>query len=106
MDINSELPEDLQRKIQLLTLEHPCATLIKREIERLNCDRVYKFKFDGKVVCQVNGIDFFATEYFAKLNGHDDDDDSNFAEELFNMLFVSDTSSDEERRRKQFFNKN
>ena len=96
MDIYSELPEDLQRKIQFLTLEHPCATLIKREIERLNCDRVYKFKFDGKVVCQVNGIDFFATEYFAKLNGHDDDD-SNFAEELFNMLFdVSDTSSEED----------
>jgi hypothetical protein len=95
MEIYTELPEDLQRKIQLLTLEHPCATLIKREIERLNCDRVYKFKFDGKVVCQVNGVDFFATEYFTKLNGHDDDD-SNFAEELFNMLFdVSDTSSDE-----------
>ena len=97
MEIYSKLPEDLQRKIQFLTLEHPCAALIKREIERLSCDRVYKFKFDGKVVCQVNGIDFFATEYFTKLNGHDEDDDSIFAEELFNMLFdVSDTSSEEE----------
>ena len=95
MEMYDKLPEDLQRKIQFLTLEHPCATLIKREIERLNCNRLYKFKLDGKVVCQVNVVDFFATEYFAKLNGHDDD--SNFAEELFNMLFnVSDTSSDEE----------
>ena len=96
MEIYSKLPEDLQRKIQFSTLEHPCAALITREIERLNCNRVYKFKLDGKAVCQVNGIDYFATEYFKKLNGHDDDD-SNFAEELFNMLFdVSDTSSDEE----------
>lgn len=88
------LPDELKTKVKYFALEHPTARLIRDEIERLLCNRTYKFKVDGQKVCQINGIDFFASEYFHQLNGSDSESVSSA---LLGMLFeFSDTSSGEE----------
>jgi len=70
--------------------------IIKDEIERLNCDITFKFKekTDGRTVCKIRGIDFFANEYFLQYN---DDSPRTSDDDLFNTMFeVSSTSSDED----------
>ena len=54
MDIYRLLPIELQKKINYFVLEHPCAKIIKDEIERLNCNLTFKFKdTDGKIICKI-----------------------------------------------------
>jgi hypothetical protein len=94
MNIYMRLPEELKRKVKYFTLEHPTARMIQDEIERLLCNRVYKFKVDGQKSCQINGIDFFASEYFLQFKGSDSE---SISSALLGMLFeYSDTSSDED----------
>lgn len=96
MNIYARLPDDLKSKVKYFALEHPTAALIKDEVERLLCNRIYKFRVDGQKVCQINGLDFFASEYFLQRNGSDGESVSSA---LFGMLFeFSDTSSDEDVR--------
>ena len=86
------LPAELKGKVKYFTLEHPTARMIQDEIQRLLCNRVYKFKVDGQKFCQINGLDFFASEYFLQFMGSESE---SISSELIGMLFeFSDTSSD------------
>jgi hypothetical protein len=95
MEIYNKLPVEIQNKIIYFTLEHPCAKIIKDEIEALNCDKMFKFKYNHKTFCVVDGKMFFCNEYFRKFNYETDDDDE-FIDKITDLLFdISDTSSDD-----------
>ena len=96
MDIYNVLPPELQNKIKYYVLEHPVAKIIKDEIERLNCNITFKFKEKegGSTICRINGLDFFANEYFLSFNG---DSPRTSDDDLFNTIFeTSAASSDDE----------
>ena len=44
MYIYNNLPPELQRKVKYFVKEHPCARIIKDEVLRLKCNRVYNLK--------------------------------------------------------------
>jgi hypothetical protein len=96
MEILKNLPDELKNKI-FYYLSHPCADIIKQEIKTLNCDKIYKFKNNGKLFAVVDGRDFFINEYFKQFD-YDSDDDDIFIEKMTDLLFniSSDTSSDED----------
>ena len=97
MNIYNNLPSELQRKIKYLLLEHPCARIIKDEIIKLKCDRIYKFKVDDKCICRINGLDFFYTTYFEQFEKTSSCTSTHFHEEFFDALFdvLSDTTDDD-----------
>ena len=95
MNIYLNLPNDLQRKIMYYTMEHPCAKLIKDEIERLNCNKIFKIKLYGKHVMTIKGIDFFSSEYFLQFSPADSEV-SSIHSELFNTLFNPSETSDDD----------
>ena len=95
MNIYDNLPSELQRKIKYFLLEHPCARIIKDEIIKLKCDRIYKFKVEGTPTIVVDGLDFFCNTYFSQFEDHSTSTD--FNEQLFDLLFeVTDTSDDDD----------
>ena len=94
MNIYYNLPNDLQSWIIYYVLEHPTAKMIKDEIIKLKCDRIYKFKVEGTPTIVVDGLDFFCNTYFSQFEDHSTSTD--FNEQLFDLLFdVTDTSDDD-----------
>ena len=68
------LPDEIQNKIKYYVLEHPTAVIIKEEIRRLKCDRVYKFKYawENECLCKIDGRDFFVNEFFRNRDSDTD----------------------------------
>jgi hypothetical protein len=68
MNIYNNLPPEIQTKIKYMVLQHPTAKIINDEIERLNCDITFKFKekAGGPTICKIQGIEFFANEYYLR----------------------------------------
>ena len=94
MEIYYNLPNCLQSEIIYYILEHPTAKMIKDEIIKLKCDRIYKFKVEGTPTIVVDGLDFFCNTYFSQFEDHSTSTD--FNEQLFDLLFeVTDTSDDD-----------
>ena len=67
MNIYNNLPSELQRKVKYFLLEHPCARIIKDEIIKLKCDRIYEFKLDDKCICRIDGLDFLIQRILTSL---------------------------------------
>ena len=94
MEIYYDLPNDLQSKIIYYILEHPTAKMIKDEIIKLKCDRIYRFKVEGSPTIVVDGLDFFCNTYFSQFELCSTSTD--FNEQLFDLLFeLTDTSDDD-----------
>ena len=78
MEIFQMLPIEIQNKVKYYVLEHPTAVIIKDEIRRLKCDRLYKFKYaqETKCFCKFDGRDFFCNEFFRNRDNDNDDSSS------------------------------
>ena len=97
METYSLLPKEIQNKIKYLVLEHPIAKIIKDEIQRLRCDEYYVFRDKNKkVICKIDGRDFFCNEYFRQYKDADSST-SSVDDDLFHTMFdVSSTSDDDD----------
>ena len=96
MDILKRLPDVLQTKIKYYVLEHPCARLIRDEIERLHCDKSYRIKMYGQVVAKIHGINYFCSEYFLQFKSSSESEVSSITSELFQAMFNPSSTSDDE----------